>query len=499
VAPSVGGVPSGGSSAGGTSTGGTTSGGGAFTTGGTASGGSSGGGSGGSEPRPIVEPEPGTSLLVIDPAERRQHFQGWGTSMCWWANRVGRWTPEGVGRVADVLLDEVEGLGFNIFRYNIGGGENPSHTHMDEYKDLEGFQSSDGTFDWTLDQSQRAVLDALVARSDHLILEAFSNSPPYWMTESSCASGSSGGGNNLKADSYDDFAHYLTEVALHFRDEWGITFDTLEPLNEPNSTWWKSNGGQEGCHFSPANQEQIIQLVREQLDEKGLTETFVSAADENSIDDAITNLNGFGNGTLAAIAQINVHSYAGSKRQELRALATELGKPLWQSESGPLGISVDDDIEAALVMAERIMDDMTELGAEAWLDWQVGDVSLNWASITLNDGEEDFELRKRFYVQAAYSRFIRPGAQVLGVDAPDVLAALNLDGQSLVLVFWGGDMDRSFTLDLTQLPAVGTEAQVYRTSRTEDLEALPLLAIEGYSMVVSAPEGSLTTLVVPLP
>jgi len=498
---STGGSATGGSAVGGSAVGGAANSGGSPSVGGTLStgGNASGGGSGGGEPRPVVEAQPGTSLLVVDPSEERQYFQGWGTSMCWWANRVGRWTPEGVGRVADVLLDEVEGLGFNIFRYNIGGGENPSHTHMHEYKDLEGFQASDGSFDWSADQPQRAVLDALLARDDSLILEAFSNSPPYWMTQSGCASGSANGGNNLSADAYDDFAHYLTEVVLHFRDEWGITFRTLEPLNEPDSTWWTESGGQEGCHFSPPNQEQIIQLVAAELAAKGLTGTVVSAADENSIDDAVTNLGGFSDGTLQAISQINVHSYAGSQRTELRALATELGKPLWQSESGPLGISVDDDIEAALIMAERIMDDMTLLGAEAWLDWQVADTSVNWASITLDDQSEDFEPRKRFYVQAAYSRFIRPGAQILGVDAPDILVAENADEQSLVLVFWGGSTARSFTLDLTQLPAVGDEAQVFRTSRTEDLVLLPSVPIEGYSLVVSAPANSLTTLVVPLP
>jgi hypothetical protein len=58
------------------------------------------------------------------------------------------------------------------------------------------------------------------------------------MTKSGCASGNTDGSNNLKDDSYDAFADYLTEVVKHFRDSWGITFRTLEPLNEPNASWW---------------------------------------------------------------------------------------------------------------------------------------------------------------------------------------------------------------------------------------------------------------------
>jgi len=461
----------------------------------------SGGGSGGDAPRPLVEAEPGTSLLRIDLEERRQSFEGWGTSMCWWADRVGRWSPEGIDGVVDTLLDEVDGLGYSIFRYNIGGGENPAHDHMDQYKDIEGFQTSDGTFHWDADPYQRAVLTALLEYEPDLVLEAFSNSPPYWMTQSGCASGSASGGNNLKEDAYEPFAHYLTEVVKHFKDDAGIVFRTLEPLNEPNATWWKSNGGQEGCHFSPAAQERIILAVRDQLEEKGLSGTMISAADENSIDDALANLGSFGEETLSAIAQVNVHSYSGSQRKQLRALATELGKPLWQSESGPLGIDLANEVEAALFMGERIMADLTDLGAEAWLDWQVGDTHPNWGSIALDDQNESFQRRKRFYVQAAFSRFIRPGAQILGAPAPDIVIALNAGAPSLVLVLWtdAGAETRSFTLDLTELPTVGAAAQVHRTSRTEDLVALPDVPIEDFSLVVSSPPEALTTVVIPLP
>lgn len=490
---------------GGTSTGGATTGGGASVGGIPEAGGGSGaaigagGGSGGSEGRPVVVAKPGTTLLPISLEDKRQVFEGWGTSLCWWADRVGRWSPSGIERVADALLNEESGLGYTIFRYNIGGGENPAHDHLGQYKDIEGFQSSDGTFHWDADPYQRVVLEKLIEKSDSLILEAFSNSPPYWMTKSGCVAGNTDGSNNLKDDAYEPFAHYLTEVVRHFKETEGIVFRTLEPLNEPNAGWWKSGEGQEGCHFSPSNQEKIIQAVQAQLDAKGLTGTRVSAADENSIDDALKNLGSFSSKTVGALEQVNVHSYSGSQRKELRALATKLGKRLWQSESGPLSVQVADEIEAALFMGGRILSDLRDLGAEAWIDWQAGDVSRNWASLSLNDGQENFQPLKRFYVQAAFSRFIRPGAQFLAIEAPDIVAALNRDGRSLVVVMRnGGTTPREFTVDLTDLPTLGSEVLAYRTSRSEDLAPLPNLAIEDYSFVASATPGSLTTLVVPL-
>ncbi|WP_437874681.1 glycoside hydrolase family 30 protein [Sorangium sp. So ce513] len=461
------------------------------------------GGSGGSpsEPRPTVTAAPGTQLVTIDPGVLHQPFEGWGTSLCWWAHHVGGWAEARRNAVVEAVVDPVNGLGYNIFRYNIGGGENPSHEHMQQHREMPGFQAPDGTFTWENDENQRAILLRIAERGKDLIFEAFSNSPPYWMTNSGCASGSRDGGDNLKADHYDDFAHYLTELVRHYRDKHGITFRTLEPLNEPHAGWWKSNGSQEGCHFDLASQEKIIQEVARQLAEKGLDETVVSAADENSMDDAVRNLRAFSAATLAAFQQINVHSYAGSQRKELRQLATSLGKRLWQSESGPLGQNISDDTDAALFMAERIIQDLRDLKPEAWLDWQSGDPSRSWASFTLNDRDQSYTPIKRFYMHAGFSRYIRPGATFVEVDSDDMVAAVSADRRSLTLVVRNGDRNasRGYTLDLTRLPTVGPAAEAHRTSRTEDLARLPDMAIEDYRLVVTIPAFSVTTFVIPMP
>jgi O-glycosyl hydrolase len=432
---------------------------------------------------------------------RHQTFEGWGTSLAWWANHVGGWSADGRNAVVDALVDPVNGLGYNVFRYNIGGGENPAHDHMGMHRDMPGFLSSNGTWDFDADANQRAILLAIVERGEDLILEAFSNSPPYWMTKSGCASGNTDGSNNLRDDSYDAFADYLTEVVLHYRDTYGIAFRTLEPLNEPNANWWTANGGQEGCHFSPSSQETLIQAVASSLAAKGLTATTVSAADENSIDDALVNLGGFAATTLSALSQINVHTYSGSRRAELRALAETRGKILWQSESGPLNQTLADETAAALFMAGRIIIDLRELEPAAWVDWQSGDPSRNWASFTLNDSRESFAPVKRFYMHAGFSRFIRPGATFVDVDNADMVAATSRDGGTVAIVVRNGDTssDRSFTFDLTALPTVGATVEAHRTSRTENLVSLPAVALEDYSFVATVPAYSVTTFVVPTP
>lgn len=513
----TGGIPGSGGSAGapvavggggGSATGGGTSSGGAgmggVGVGGIGQGGNGGAGATGGDQgeggRPIVVPTPGSTLVTVDVDSRQQTFEGWGTSLAWWGYQIGSWSSAKRDEFLELIVDPVSGLGYNLFRYNIGGGDDPSHDHMGENREMPGFQTSSGAWDWNADARQTAVLRRLAERGEGVIIEAFSNSPPYWMTKSGCASGSTDGADNLKDDAYGAFATYLVTVTKHYRDELGIPFRTLEPMNEPNANWWKANGGQEGCHFGPSSQERLIRAVADELVAQGVTGTAVSASDENSMDDAHRIMSAYGADTLAALVQMNVHSYAGSRRTELRALATAQGKRLWQSESGPLSVDLASNTDAALFMAGRIIQDLRELQPEAWIEWQVVDPAVNWTSFSVNDAQETWQPLKRFYAQAGFSRYLRPGAVFVDIDDADMVAARSGDGARLTVVARNGDPSgsRSHTFDLTSLPSVGASVEVHRTSPTEDLVELSPIPITGYSFTATLPAQSITTFVIPI-
>ena len=55
-------------------------------------------------------------------------FEGWGTSLCWWAHRIG-YSPELTKKSAELFFSN-KGLDLNIMRYNIGGGDDPKHNHI---------------------------------------------------------------------------------------------------------------------------------------------------------------------------------------------------------------------------------------------------------------------------------------------------------------------------------------------------------------------------------
>ena len=119
------------------------------------------GGTGGLGSKPTVVAATGTTLVKVNLGTKHQTFEGWGTSLAWWAYQIGGWSSSKRNQFLNLIVDPVAGLGYNVFRYNIGGGDAPGHNHMDANRQMPGFQSSDGTWNWNADSRQTAVLTQL--------------------------------------------------------------------------------------------------------------------------------------------------------------------------------------------------------------------------------------------------------------------------------------------------------------------------------------------------
>lgn len=447
-------------------------------------------------------------LVGNDPSTQYQTFEGWGVSICWWGNQIGRWSEENMNDLVEGVVNPENGLGYTVFRFNIGGGETPSHNHMTRFRDMPGYQPSEGVWDWDADRYQRQVLQRIVERGDALgrdiILEAFSNSPPYWMTNIGCASGAtssttSSSENNLPKSNYGAFADCLTEVVKYYRDNYNNIFSTLNPLNEPNSNWWKEGNTQEGCTFWSNTQSELLEVIGASLDEKALTDTTLSAPDENSIDDTINSVGMYSDKALSYISQINTHSYSGSNRGALKNLAHSLDKKLWQSESGPLSWPGGDDNDVAIYMANRIIMDLREMQPVAWLDWQVVDGGV-WGSIHVEQEKETFTYTKRFYMHRNFSNFITPASVFIDIDHDKMVAAIDEDRKSLVIVALNdsSNKEEEFTFDLSNFQAIGAAAAMYRTSKTENLKKQTDVAIWGKRFHLKIPPYSITTFSIPI-
>ncbi|CAI5522699.1 unnamed protein product [Closterium sp. Naga37s-1] len=196
---------------------------------------------------------PGEINLTISPEFIGTTWRGWGTSLAWFANYVGGLPQQQLTAMLDLIFDPINGLGLNIVRYNIGGGHNDTlspqfHQSLEaHWRGIPGYKpTKDGPYVWSADERQRKVLLGAKERGAN-VFEAFSNSPPWWMTQSGDVAGAvSKGKTNLLPQYEDDFADYLTTVVAEFAKRWGVTFDALEPFNEALEGFWMVGKEHEG-------------------------------------------------------------------------------------------------------------------------------------------------------------------------------------------------------------------------------------------------------------
>ena len=57
----------------------------------------------------------------VNKYETHQTFETFGTSSCWWSQTIA--DEETAREIARLLYDDETGLGLDVYRYNIGGGE----------------------------------------------------------------------------------------------------------------------------------------------------------------------------------------------------------------------------------------------------------------------------------------------------------------------------------------------------------------------------------------
>ena len=434
------------------------------------------------------------TTTTIDPSLTFGVWEGWGTSLAWWANVYG-------GSRADELADiffttketvtlateppvKLPGLGLTLARYNAGGSSSAPDAkgqHMVLSKNMraggevfgfwlngESAEPTSSSWDWSKDAGQVAMLrKAKAAAGDAFIGELFSNTPMWWMLENRNPSGASDGSkDNLKATMHAQHATYLATIAAHAQTSWNLSFASVEAFNEPIATWWKASGTQEGCHFDVATQAAVVPLLRAALDKRGLNATRVSASDENTYDEALSTWQGMGAAAQRDVAQINVHGYqqGGGRRDLLYTAAHDAKKILRNSEYG-------DGDDTGLTLAANLNLDFKWLHPTAWVYWQVCDGG-GWGLLNADEDKKTISgVSAKFFVLAQYARHVRPGDTIVdgGVDDDTVAALSPRNGGTLIVVSVNsGREEQTKRFDLSKLHgAVGASVVRWVTAPKE--------------------------------
>jgi len=458
---------------------------------------------------PTLEPPTDLTSYVINPNARRQTFDGWGVSLCWWANMCGKWSDEKIDEIVDWLVSP-EGLNFSIFRYNIGGGDDPANAnctphHMGKGKglraEMEGFKdSSDGPYIWERDAAQRKIMLKIKEKRPDAVFEAFSNSCPWYMTYSGCVAGNvNASKDNLRPEYYEEFAHYLVDVCKHYKDEYGIEFKTLDPFNEPMTNYWGANGGQEGCHFDVNSQIAFLKVLHPILKESGLS-TVISASDETSVGQSVNDFIAYREaGVLEFVGQWNTHTYTAdnNSRSRISALCNEEKMPLWMSEVGAGGSGFSGNIN----LAQKLINDMRFIAPSAWIDWQyIEENNDQWCLVkALSFAEGKYQKVRNYSVRSHFSRYIKSGYTILTSLNSKSLVALSPKGDELVIVAINSSgISTDHTADLSMFESVGSDIKGIITDENKDMANFDGFELDGKNLRFTLPDVCVVTLVVPV-
>ncbi|MFI0773548.1 RICIN domain-containing protein [Streptomyces sp. NPDC021212] len=479
-----------------------------------------------------------------DPSYKAERFEGWGTSLVWFANATGDYPKEIREKLARLLFGD-SGLALNIARYNIGGGNAPDvKDYLRAGGAVEGWWkapagttredtdwwSADDKADWNpdADATQRWWVDRIRGDIDHW--ETFSNSPPWFMTKSGYVSGGfNATDDQLKPESVGDFAAYLAGATKRLEKAHGIKVDTVDPFNEPNTNYWGTRlgadgepvgGRQEGAHIGPELQQKVIGALAPAL-KKARTGAKISAMDETNPSIFTQNWNTYPQAVRDLVGQMNVHTYGTGGRTSVRDLAKAADKPLWMSEvEGDWGDGQSfTDMRPGLGLARQMVDDLRELEPRAWVFWQPvedydnmkpGGESAkggNWGSIQLpfNCTSKDtldtcpIRTNTKFDTARNFTHYIKPGDRLIKTDDTSSAAAVSQKGDAATVVHVNsGAGARDVTLDLSKFGKVSRNATVTPvvTSADGKLERQDAIEVTDRKATFTAPAQSVTTFLV---
>lgn len=430
--------------------------------------------------------------VKINTKKSQQIIDGWGTSLCWWANAAGGWTMRGESgkekreELIKLFFSE-EGLDLNIVRYNIGGGDNPNEKrHMFHYRGMPCFKAApDVELDKNADWRQLWILKrAHETRKGDLITEVFVNSPPWWMTKSLCSAGNfKACDENLDRSRYGDFIGYCADVLEYLRDDLGINADYFVPMNEAASDYWAKGQRQEGNKVNPGeSQSKMLTAAYEELRRRKLS-TDITGTDETNPTIALNSYLKLSDEVKEGILKkINYHHYAADDEALSQFSDITYGngfdKPkykLWMDEvcygDG------NDNIDLAKKLIVAIHSDLNIAHANAWVIWQAMDSMsesisnhCHWGFVEgmyqdKNNNElegvfdicsmgfeyGDYAITTQYYVMGHYSKHIKRGYSILGNDGSEFycVSAMSPDQNTMVVVLYNDEeQNRTILLDL---------------------------------------------------
>lgn len=377
--------------------------------------------------------------LTIDAEEKGEVLDGFGASACWWSQIAGK--SENMEEIAKLLYSE-DGLGLNIYRYNIGAGsaDNPNSNITDPWRKTESFyvlneETGEYEYDFTRDADAQKFLDLCLSYGCIDTVVLFANSPHYTMTLNGQEYGNENWWvSNLPRENYEAYAEYLITIAEYFINK-GVPVKYISPINEPNWSWGVAgvNQSQEGCFYNSEDIYDVYRACVKEIKERNLDiklagpesgeighrlyEWFKYLYDDEEIRPYL--------GTLS------YHSYWSDEQ-----LHNKIGLGNWIEENVddmPVEMSEwchlpctapIDSIDGALLQARTMANDLNYSNINSWTAWVgVNGIGIGEDGKQYSDGLlagnadlSEYQIAMRYYAVAHFSKFIPEGSVKISTE-----------------------------------------------------------------------------------
>lgn len=460
--------------------------------------------------------------LKIDETSQQQEIMGWGAAAAWWPQVAG--ASENAEAITKLLFSK-EGLGLNVYRFNVGSGEkqNPNtRLDRDSWKSTESFlvyneKTGKYEYDWSQDAESMKILDLAMSYGcvDSVVL--FSNSPHFSMTITGQASGGfKKHQNNLKPECYQEYVDYFLDITEHFI-ELGYPIKYISPVNEPQVSWGGDDVYQEGCHYDTKELFEIYHMFAKSIKERGLDVKMSMCEVASITSKTFDYLKYIYNDPelREVLGTYTYHAYWSDYNYFLknlwgRTVKKYPGVTYDMSEWCELPTRFkNQDIHNALRMAQVMANDMTMSNPSMWSAWVAVSEGDDYGDglIIANHDCSEFHLARRYYAMAHFSKFVPVGSHLISCtkDVNDrfgsrsreklecyfgfrsnTAAYLTPDGK-IVVVIVNNTKERTFAFNGIN----GRDSlRVYTTDSKRSLE----LTYDGeYKQTVTIPAYSITT------
>jgi O-glycosyl hydrolase len=432
------------------------------------------------------------ATIKIDGSETNQVIEGFGVNINSWG-----WTNQELKPVIDGLID---GAGMTLFRVIVNNGweatndnDDPNVMNWDYYNAL--YSSPDFEKVWGLIGylNQKGITNGIVLN--------FQGPGPDWM-----------GGNTLLDGYEDEWAEMIVSLLMYARNTRHLQFNLVAPNNEPDLS-------SEGIHIeSGTRYTQTLHKLAQMLDANGLSDVRLVGPDLSQsgtnwlpelMDDPLV---------MAKMAHFGLHSYSdnGGGAWNVSDFIEESPYPdetFWMTEFNVWcyacenGNQRTNGWEYFLGTASYLLNYL-DYSASAGLVWEACDSFYPhhnawsfWGVFAVDDTNAvplTYTPQKNFYTLAQITKFIRPGARMIGTsdESGDVnLRTFYHEGLGqLTLVGVNTDSEmKEVEVSLQSLPPIAN-LDLYYTSASTDLSHNAVVGVTNGSFTVAVPADCIFTL-----